>query len=76
MLAVAVIWDALKAAIEQSDPATAFLILDSAGISYQNNDLHVCYDERGTPLIPVVSQSNAQVCYCAWKLGCMSLSCS
>ena len=46
MSAIAVIWDALKAAVE-SDLETAKLIIDSAGIVVGPPDLTVCYDERG-----------------------------
>ncbi|MBA0836620.1 hypothetical protein Goarm_008816 [Gossypium armourianum] len=35
------IWDALRAAAE------AELIIDSAGVIVQNDDLTICYDERG-----------------------------
>lgn len=41
-----VIWDALKGAAE-SDPQTAKVIFDSAGIVVGPPDLTVCYDERG-----------------------------
>ncbi|KAG4146412.1 hypothetical protein ERO13_D05G155566v2 [Gossypium hirsutum] len=35
------LWDALRAAAE------AELIIDSAGVIVQNDDLTICYDERG-----------------------------
>lgn len=41
-----VIWDALKAAAE-ADLPTACLILESAGVIVAEEDMHVCYDERG-----------------------------
>lgn len=44
--AVAVIWDALKAAAA-SDVVTAKVILDSAGVVVSIEDMTVCYDERG-----------------------------
>ena len=47
--AIAVIWDALKAAAA-SDLGTAAVILDSAGIVVSTEDMTICYDERGQPL--------------------------
>ncbi|KAL0796590.1 hypothetical protein Bca101_067967 [Brassica carinata] len=40
------IWDALRAAAE-ADISLAQAIVDSAGVIAQNNDLTICYDERG-----------------------------
>ena len=40
------IWDALRAAAE-ADINLAQLIVDSAGIIVQSEDLSTCYDERG-----------------------------
>lgn len=40
------IWDALRAAAE-ADITLAQLIVDSAGIIVQSEDLSTCYDERG-----------------------------
>ena len=40
------IWDALKGASE-ADTETALVILESAGITFTNHSLHICYDERG-----------------------------
>jgi len=42
-----VIWDALKAAVE-ADLPTACLIVESAGIIVAEEDMSVCYDERGS----------------------------
>lgn len=44
---VAVIWDALKAACEAEDDATARLIIETAGIIVAAPDMSICYDERG-----------------------------
>jgi hypothetical protein len=41
-----VIWDAIKAAAE-ADLPTACLILESAGVIIAEEDMRVCYDERG-----------------------------
>ncbi|KAL2496494.1 Ubiquitin domain-containing protein [Forsythia ovata] len=41
------IWDALREAAEV-DPTLAQTTLNTAGITVQNADLTVCYDERGT----------------------------
>lgn len=41
-----VIWDALKAAAESSK-SMKNVIIDSAGIIVDSDDLTVCYDERG-----------------------------
>ncbi|KAK8485694.1 hypothetical protein V6N13_023570 [Hibiscus sabdariffa] len=38
------IWDALRAAAELN---LAQAIIDSAGVIVQNDDLTICYDERG-----------------------------
>ncbi|KAK9802689.1 hypothetical protein WJX73_006754 [Symbiochloris irregularis] len=43
-----VIWDALKAAVEATDEDHALIVLESAGITYTNHSLQVCYDERGS----------------------------
>lgn len=40
------IWDALRAAAE-AEINLAQLIVDSAGIIVQSEDLSTCYDERG-----------------------------
>ncbi|KAH7568729.1 hypothetical protein ACOSP7_011764 [Xanthoceras sorbifolium] len=40
------IWDALKAAAE-AELSFAQAIVDSAGVIVQDDDLTVCYDERG-----------------------------
>lgn len=40
------IWDALRAAAE-AEISLAQLIVDSAGIIVQSEDLSTCYDERG-----------------------------
>lgn len=44
------IWDALRAATE-AELILAQAIIDSAGVIVQNDDLTLCYDERGTKLI-------------------------
>ncbi len=44
---VAEIWDALRAAAE-ADGQTALTYLETAGIINHNDDMSVCYDERGT----------------------------
>ena len=46
LISTAEIWDALRAAAE-ADISLAQAIVDSAGVIVQNNDLTVCYDERG-----------------------------
>jgi hypothetical protein len=46
MFGCAEIWDALRAAAE-ADINLAQLIVDSAGIIVQSEDLSTCYDERG-----------------------------
>lgn len=46
MFGCAEIWDALKAAVE-ADVNLAQVIVDSAGIIVQSEDLSICYDERG-----------------------------
>lgn len=46
MCGCAEIWDALRAAAE-ADINLAQLIVDSAGIIVQSEDLSTCYDERG-----------------------------
>lgn len=40
------IWDALRAAAE-AEIGLAQAIVDSAGVIVQNQDLTICYDERG-----------------------------
>ncbi|XVF27446.1 hypothetical protein REPUB_Repub14bG0107100 [Reevesia pubescens] len=40
------IWDALRAAAE-AEIILAQAIIDSAGVIVQNDDLTICYDERG-----------------------------
>ncbi|GMI77695.1 hypothetical protein like AT1G53400 [Hibiscus trionum] len=40
------IWDALRAAAE-AELILAQAIIDSAGVIVQNDDLTICYDERG-----------------------------
>lgn len=52
VVGLAVIWDALKGAAE-SDPQTAKVIFDSAGIVVGPPDLTVCYDERGTSFMAI-----------------------
>lgn len=46
------IWDALRGAAE-ADLATAQAIINSAGVIVQNEDLTICYDERGAKSIIV-----------------------
>lgn len=41
------IWDAIKAAVESEDMATARLILETAGVIVAKSDMTVMYDERG-----------------------------
>ncbi|KAK4767858.1 hypothetical protein SAY87_002999 [Trapa incisa] len=41
------IWDALRAAAETEDLMHAQAIIEGAGIIVENNDLTVCYDEKG-----------------------------
>lgn len=56
---LAVIWDALKGAAE-SDPQTAKVIFDSAGIVVGPPDLTVCYDERGASFKALSNSSHHQ----------------
>lgn len=43
----AVIWDAIKAACDSEDIATARLILDTAGVIVARSDMTIMYDELG-----------------------------
>jgi hypothetical protein len=46
--ATLVMWDAIKAACQSQDMATARLILETAGIIVARHDMTVMYDERGS----------------------------